>query len=604
LVSAQNAADPRRDHSRVNLNWRGIGDEQVDVVGLGAALSESVKQDPQRARYSEQVARVARLAVDARDPQRLLQDVPRVAVEALHVEHAVVYLLNADRVQLRVAAAVGLPPSGGCDAQVQSRLDGLAGAVVAEGGTLVDDNGRHGPFLARTSAARDSGLGSALAVPLFDCGRVIGVFAVWTAGTMQPGIEDVRFLETLSSLLAASLQRACSDEALSHAQGLKSVGQLTGGIAHDFNNLLTVIKGNLQLLEDSPVLARDAHCLRLVGAAARATKRGAELTGKLLAFSRRQLLQPSKVDVSTLLNGLSDMLRHTLDQRIRIEVDASPSSASVLADAGQLESALLNVAINARDAMPQGGTIRFRGEALASLPLRVRHELDDPSVPDDGFVAIAISDTGAGMSDEVRKRAFEPFFTTKEAGRGTGLGLSSVYGFVKQSNGAIALDSAPGAGTTVTLYLPQPSNAEAAASAEEIVSETTFEGLKVLLVEDDAEVHSVVRAFLGALHCEVTAATNGERALEVLAPEADFDLLLTDIALGPGARGTQVAREAQRRFPDLAVLLMSGFSAELLAADRESATTWELLCKPYGRADWRERSPGPSRSDDLHNPIR
>jgi len=584
LVSAQKGADSQSDHSCVNLNGRGIVDERVDVVVLGQA---NAQEGPalRRGHYSEQVARVARLAVDTRDPHRLLQDVPRVAVEALHVEHAVVYLLSADRLQLRVAAAVGVSPGGGFGTPVRNRPDRLAGVVVAEGRTSVEDDGQHGPFLGHITACRDSGLGSALAVPLFDRGRVIGVLAVRAPGSMQLDIEDVRFLETLSSLLAASLQRACGDEALSHSQGLKSIGQLTGGIAHDFNNLLTVIQGNLQLLEDSPVLARDAHCLRLVGAAARASKRGAELTGKLLAFSRRQLLQPTKVDVSTLLNGLSDMLRRTLDQRIRIEVDASPSSASVLADAGQLESALLNVAINARDAMPEGGTIRFRGEALASLPLRVRRELDDPSAPDDGFVAIAISDTGTGMPDEVRERAFEPFFTTKEAGRGTGLGLSSVYGFVKQSNGATTIDSAPGAGTTVTLYIPRPSNAEAATHDEESVSETTFDGLKVLLVEDDAEVHSVIHAFLGALHCEVTAATSGERALEVLGPEAAFDLLLADIALGPGARGTQVAREAQRRFPNLAVLLMSGFSAELLAADRESSAAWELLCKPYGRAE-------------------
>jgi len=363
------------------------------------------------------------------------------------------------------------------------------------------------------------------------------------------------------------------------------VGQLTGGIAHDFNNLLTVIQGNLQVLDELPPQADDAHRKQLVAAATRATRRGAELTAKLLAFSRRQVLRPAQVDLSAMLQSLTDMLRRTLDQRIRIEVDIAAACPAALADPSHLESALLNIAINARDAMPEGGTLRFRASACERLPGDIRAELEDPSAPDDGFVVIAIADTGSGMPEEVKERAFEPFFTTKDAGRGTGLGLSTVYGFVKQSKGAIKIDSAPGAGTTLTLYIPRPWEVDAPAAAAADGSQAVPLGLKVLLVEDDAEVRSVVRSFLETLGCKVSMTSSAEQALHALDPSATFDLLLTDIALGPGMRGTELAARAQERFPALAVLLMSGFSSELLDADRESPPSWELLRKPYSREE-------------------
>jgi signal transduction histidine kinase/CheY-like chemotaxis protein len=424
-----------------------------------------------------------------------------------------------------------------------------------------------------------------LAVPLSDRGRMIGTVVVCSRLAQRFGADEQRFLESLSNLLATCLQRAQSEDALKHAQRLESVGQLTGGIAHDFNNLLTVIQGNLQVLEELPLLADDAYGRQLVAAATRASRRGAELTGKLLAFSRRQVLQPSSLNVSQLLHSLADMLRRTLDQRIRIEVDVAEACPPVLADPGQLESALLNIAINARDAMLEGGTLRFEAQPCAALPAEVRNNLDDPSALEDGFVAIAISDTGSGMPEAVKQRAFEPFFTTKEAGRGTGLGLSTVYGFVRQSKGALSLVSAPDAGTMLTMYLPRPWETTAAGSETAEPEQALADGLKVLLVEDDAEVRDVVRTFLESLRCQVTLANSGEQALLALGPDADFDLLLSDIALGSGMRGTQLAKLAQARLPGMAVLLMSGYSAELLDADRDAPLSWELLRKPYTRSE-------------------
>jgi CheY-like chemotaxis protein len=279
------------------------------------------------------------------------------------------------------------------------------------------------------------------------------------------------------------------------------------------------------------------------------------------------------------------MLRRTLDQRIHIEVDVAESCPAVLADPGQLESALLNIAINARDAMLEGGTLRFAAKPCSTLPAEVRNNLDDPSAQEDGFVAIAISDTGSGMPDTVKQRAFEPFFTTKEAGRGTGLGLSTVYGFVRQSRGALSLDSALDAGTTLTMYLPRPWETSPALDDLSEPGQALPAGLKVLLVEDDSEVREVVRTFLYSLRCEVTLAASGEQALLALGPDSQFDLLLSDIALGPGMRGTRLAELAQARLPHMAVLLMSGYSAELLDADRDAPLNWELLRKPYTRSE-------------------
>ena len=578
----------RRDGSEVvveialsPLQSHGLPLVVAAIRGIGAY--PRVKQALQRARYGEHLAQIGRLAVDSRDPQLLLDQVPAIAAQALEVDVAMVFLLEADRLHFRVASGVGHLDSEALGCLVANRLDTPEGFVLAEGQAVIVDDYRTERRFPVPPDYLAAGSVSGLAVPLTDRGKVIGALSVRSHESKRFGDDERQFLESLSNLLATSLQRAQSEEALNHAQRLESVGQLTGGIAHDFNNLLTIIQGNLQVLEELPALAGDAWGQHLVNAATRATKRGAELTNKLLAFSRRQVLQPSSVDLGVLLNSLADMLRRTVDQRIRIDVEVAPSCPPVLADPGQLESALLNIAINSRDAMPDGGTLRFRADPCVELPAVIRNELDAPSAKGDGFVAISITDTGAGMPDEVKERAFEPFFTTKEAGRGTGLGLSAVYGFVKQSRGAIALESLPGAGTTLTLFIPQHQAAGAMGLVTANASEALPNGLNVLLVEDDAEVRAVVHHFLGALGCKVTVASSAEQALLALGQEATFDLLLTDIALGAGMRGTQLASHAQRRFPVLAVLLMSGFSSELLDADRDSPPTWELLRKPYSR---------------------
>ena len=558
-------------HAPSSTNDQGLPLVVASIRDIGTY--PRVRQALLRARYSEHLAQFARTAVDVRDPQSLLAQVTPLAASALELDAAIVYLLEPDRREFRVASSTGLDETRAVGARIANQPDAFPGLLLQRAGPALLGPGQ----VALPPALVRQGLDCGAALPLVDRGRNFGVLAVLSRRTQPFGEDEMRFLDALCGLLATCLQRAQGEEALNHAQRLESVGQLTGGITHDFNNLLTVIQGNLQFLEDVPALANDADGRRMVDAATRATRRAAELTGKLLAFSRRQMLQPQPVDIGPLVVSLADMLRRTLDQRVRIELEIELDCPAVLADPVQLESAMLNVAINARDAMPEGGRIVFRVAAC-----------DEP-VPDLApeqsarrFVAVAISDTGSGMSEEVRERVFEPFFTTKGAGRGTGLGMSTVHGFVKQSRGSVAIASAPGAGTTVTLYLPALA-ANARASLDEAAPSRLHPGLRVLLVEDDAAVRDIAAGFLAGFGCVVTSCSTGEDALSALDHGPAFDLLMTDIALGPGLRGTDVAARAQQRQPGLAVLLVSGFSQELVDADQSAPLDWELLPKPYSR---------------------
>ncbi|MEJ8827291.1 PAS domain S-box protein [Variovorax humicola] len=573
----------RRDGSEVNVE---IGLSPLQDHGLPYVVAAirsvgeypRVKQALQRARYAEHLARFGRLAVEARDSEYLLELAPAIASEALQVEMAKVLLLEASGLEFRIAAGVGLLPEEAVGKRLPNEPRSPSGHVAATGeSVLMRDYASEERFTIPAHYIR-AGIVCELSVPLGDRGRTIGTLAVRSRTPQRFGDDEVRFLESLSSMLATVMQRTTSEDALNHAQRLETVGHLTGGVAHDFNNLLTVISGNLQVLEQLPACADDPMVQQLVAAAHRATRRGAELTSKLLAFSRRQVLQPIVVDVFALLGSLTDMLRRTLDQRIAITLRAV--DLLCMADPVQLESALLNIAINARDAMPQGGTIAIACRPAEALPAQGGAERAPPCA--DGYVAIAISDSGQGMPDHVKEHAFEPFFTTKEAGRGTGLGLSTVYGFARQSHGAVMLQSTLGAGTTVTLYLPRVAErvlAEKHSDADE--PRRVRAGLKVLLVEDDAEVRKVVQAFLLAMGCEAIVCADAEAALQALDAGAVFDLLLTDIVLGPGMRGTELADRVRERVPGARVLLMSGYSSALL--DEEPGR--ELLRKPYTRTE-------------------
>jgi PAS domain S-box-containing protein len=372
--------------------------------------------------------------------------------------------------------------------------------------------------------------------------------------------------------------RRAAEEGFRQAQKMEAVGQLTGGIAHDFNNLLTIILANLQLLEDE--LAPGSPPLELAASATRAAQRGADLTRKLLIFARRQRLESAPLDVNELVSNMTGMLARTLGEHIRIVESLMPDVPKVLTDAGQLETALLNLAINARDAMPKGGRLSIEtGETV----VEANDERRDAGLAAGAYVSVAVSDTGTGMTSEVMARAFEPFFTTKEAGRGTGLGLSMVYGFVKQSGGHVSLYSEAGYGTTVTLYLPQATKAEAAATVQSAVHPTGTE--TILLVEDDDEVRQATRKLLAGLGYKVVEAADAATALSLLAQHDGVQLLLTDVVLAQGMSGPELAREARRSSPRLKILFMSGHVRDTVAFDEQLQQDAQFLAKPFRKAE-------------------
>jgi CheY-like chemotaxis protein len=362
-------------------------------------------------------------------------------------------------------------------------------------------------------------------------------------------------------------ERQRTEEALRQSQKLEAIGQLTSGVAHDFNNLLTSVVGNLELLE--PRL-RSADSLRRLGMARAAAERGARLTHQLLAFSRKQRLIPSPVDLNRLVSEASDMLFRTIGATVRIETVLTQNLWPALVDPTQIELVLLNLAINARDAMPNGGCLTIRTANLR------RSQAPGCLTPGD-YVLISVADTGEGMTSEVLSKAVEPFFTTKEVGKGSGLGLSMVHGVATQSGGGLLIDSNVGRGTTVSVYLPRARRSSGATRELEYRPASGRSRATILVVDDDADVREVTLASLESFGYRVMTAENGPAALDVLARADQVDLLIVDMAM-PGMSGVELIRRARERRPGLRAMLVTGY-ADLAAFSPAEGDL--LLQKPY-----------------------
>ena len=373
------------------------------------------------------------------------------------------------------------------------------------------------------------------------------------------------------------------ESTLRQVQKMEAVGQLTGGIAHDFNNLLTVIGGNLDMLRLRLQQSGDTDLARLMDGALRGTKRASTLTQHLLAFSRRQPLDPKPINPNRLVSGMSDMLGRTLGEGIAIETVLGGGAWWVEADENQLENTLLNLAVNARDAMPKGGKLTIE---TANTFLDESYAAVNEDVTPGQYVMIAVSDTGVGMTAEVIGKAFEPFFTTKTVGHGTGLGLSQVYGFIKQSGGHVKIYSEPGHGTTVKLYLPRLAAAdvpEASPEPQRLVAPVS--GQMILLVEDDADVQAFAADALRGLGYRVLTASDGTAALRLLQENGDINLLFTDVGLPPPYNGRQLAEEVRRARPDLRVLFTTGYARNAIVHHGRLDADVDLIVKPYTQAD-------------------
>jgi PAS domain S-box-containing protein len=405
-----------------------------------------------------------------------------------------------------------------------------------------------------------------------DSGEVLGI-----VGTVQD-VTDLRAAEREKGLLQAQLRQA---------QRLEAVGQITGGVAHDFNNLLTVILGNAETMEKH--LTENAALRELAELTIMAAERGADLTRQLLAFSRQQPLDSKPVDLAHLLSGMDKLLQRVLGERVNIRTIYGPGLWRALIDASQLENALLNLSVNARDAMPDGGSLVIETRNVNLEKTYVSEESQLGTVPTETvagqYVLISVSDTGIGMDEATRLKAFDPFFSTKDVGEGSGLGLSMVYGFVKQSKGHVRILSEPGRGTTVELYLPK---------ADEEATDLEYQGEeppilggveKILVVEDDEFVRRQLTSQLRDLGYKVVSANDGVEALDILRKSEHFDMLFTDVVMPRGINGCELADEAAKLRPKLPVLFTSGYAESTVARRGRLDPGFNLLRKPYRRQE-------------------
>jgi PAS domain S-box-containing protein len=397
----------------------------------------------------------------------------------------------------------------------------------------------------------------------------------WTGVPDQDHIYAVA--RDVTAEKAAAERLKVTEEALQQSQKMEAVGQLTGGIAHDFNNLLTGIVGSLDLLQTRLNQGRTENVGRYIDAAMTSANRAAALTHRLLAFARRQPLVPKGVDANQLVVSLEDLLRRTIGETIDLSIVASDDLWTTLCDPNQLESALLNLAINARDAMPDGGKL-----TISTANARIDGvSADAPALSPGEYICIDVTDTGTGMSPEVAARAFDPFFTTKPIGQGTGLGLSMIYGFARQSNGHATIESRVGHGTSIKLYLPRHHSEIAVENAIAArVAQHAATGETVLVVEDEPVVRGVILEMLGEQGYRTLEAVDGPAGLRLLRSDARVDLLVTDVGL-PGMNGRQLADQAREMRPGLKVLFITGYAESVAIADGFLQPGMEMITKPF-----------------------
>lgn len=411
----------------------------------------------------------------------------------------------------------------------------------------------------------------------------------WNARPARSLIYAVARDMTEQKRAADRLRQA--EEQLRQAQKLETVGQLTAGVAHDFNNLLTSILGSLELIETR---INDESGARLLRGAIRSAQRGARLNEQLLAFARKQPLIPRIVDLNAVVTGMDALLRSSIGDSIRVETVLGDDLWPALADQTQLELVILNLAINARDAMPLGGSLTIETRNVTRGP---PESAEEPPAGD--YVAVSVSDTGTGMSDEVRRRAIEPFFTTKGPGKGSGLGLSMVFGVARQSGGGVSLDSRLGEGTTATVYLPRAGErarldggaAPEAGEPADLVGDEV-----VLVVDDDGDVREVTKALLHSMGCRVLDAGSGAAAIDLLAQDVRIDAMLVDIAM-PGMDGVETSRRARAVRPDLPILFATGYADVARFADQIAPSG--IVRKPFRRGEARRAAASRARPGRL-----
>ncbi|RZF60970.1 response regulator [Sphingomonas populi] len=388
---------------------------------------------------------------------------------------------------------------------------------------------------------------------------------------------EQKVAERTAELEAEMASRSRVEAALRQSQKMEAVGQLTGGIAHDFNNMLTGVIGAMDIMKRRLATGRIDDLERFMDAAATSAQRAAALTARLLAFSRRQSLDTKPTDVNALAQSLDDLLRRSIRENIALDFALAPDLPLAMTDANQLESAILNLTINARDAMPEGGQLTIETHVVE---FDTAYTAVKPDIVPGRYIMIGVSDTGVGMPPEVLEKVFEPFFSTKPTGQGTGLGLSMVYGFARQSGGQVRIHSRPGQGTSVKIYLPvaEPSAVAEGSDAPALVIDG--HGQTVLLVEDDQSVRLLVRDVLEELHYQTIEASDADGALPILQSDQHIDLMVSDVGL-PGMNGRQLAEVARAHRPDLPILFVTGYAENAAIRAGFLGTNMAMITKPF-----------------------
>ena len=572
------------------------------------------------------LAQFGEFALRTGDLDEILTEACRLVGEALNTDLAKVVELQEDGHTLLVRAGVGWKPGVVGKVTIEVTENTSEGRALKSGEPMVspdietETRFSYPPFLV------DNGVRAVANVVIIGGqGRPhFGIMQVDSRKPRQFSDRDIAFLRGYANLIAAAVdrlrlhremnlekealettvaertrqlteantklrveaeERERVEEALRQSHKMEAVGQLTGGLAHDFNNLLAGISGSLELIRIRAAQGRMADLERYIESALTATSRAAALTHRLLAFSRRQTLDPKPTDVNHMVRGMEDLLRRTVGPSIQINTKLESKLSLALCDQNQLESTLLNLVINARDAMPNGGHILLEttNTVFPDLPLEPK---DGPPTnpPTKICVALLVTDTGVGMPPDVRARAFDPFFTTKPMGEGTGLGLSMVYGFVRQSGGQLQLLSEEGRGTTVKIYLPSHVGAVPDGETHDAVARAELQARSsavVLVVEDEPPVRMVIVDVLSDLGYTVLEAGDGRSGLNILESLSRIDLLVTDVGLPGGMNGRQVADAARRRWPGLAVLFITGYAEGVLAGKGLLENGMQIITKPF-----------------------
>jgi PAS domain S-box-containing protein len=562
------------------LCFQGVMLDITDRKSAEAAQRRSEQELNRRVKQQAAIASLGRKALAGRGLAILLETALKVTTEVLRAEHAYVLELRPDGGDFTVRAArgpkdvleEGAVPSVGIASQAHYTLRVESPVLARDLGTET----RFGDPAAVEAAWAVSGM----SVPIKDGGAPFGVLCTYTTSTREFTHDDANFLEAVANVLGAAIARTRAgelDAQLQQARRLEAIGQLAGGIAHDFNNLLSVILNYAQfaidVLEDGSIVRQDIEEIQ------KAAERAADLTQQLLVFSRRQVVQPEIQDVNAAVCETKTLLMRTIGEHIEVESRLDSDPWSVELGAGQIEQILINLAVNARDAMPDGGRLEIKTENV-ELESEVSH--GEWSIPPGRYVRLTVLDTGFGMSREVAARAFDPFFTTKPTGSGTGLGLATVYGIAKQAGGYVDMHSEPGLGTAVKVYLPVSGGQALPVSPRLVETETLRgNGETILLVEDEPAVCALTERILSDHDYHVIHTLDATSALRICRDaQCPVDLLLTDVVM-PQLSGTELAKQIRAVRPEIRTLYMSGYTGDIVSQHGLIEEEAALLEKPF-----------------------